>query len=578
MRQVLRWPRLMTVHLGFLALSTLSIIILSPTPTQALTASFGQPYHGRLVNGVPFPRQFSGYQLREESRTYTTPEVVGALLDAIDAVQKQFPGSPNLYLGDFTYSGGGSINGHRSHQNGRDVDLGMYAKGNRTLDGLVPMNEDNLDVPRTWALLENLLCSQRVQYVFVDRRIQNLLYDYALSRGMDAGYLDRLFGNNRGAVIQHVRNHVDHMHVRFYTPWSTMAAQVGELDDQKRAVIEMAQQSYMPKKVFYYAKGNEKSLDALAQSFGVQRKELCQWNDLHGGEILSPGKCLVFFKRGFELEPVHLAQSLQPDSVPESPVSQYASLRPVSSSVSDASVTAQERERPTREKRSSAPVTFTYKAKRGDTIEKIARRNGIDAAVLARANQTKAGSTLKPGQKISLAGMKVPSGSTSSSCDISAFRKGAGAKSGSVAAGKSQKDDRRASSLGKTHSKDQSSSKNGKQVATADKGSSLKPSERSKSVKTDRQAVAAKNAEVRKTPVGRTSPKVAASPSVAVNSKASGEKGTSASKSSASESAKKSSRNSTDDKKIAPKVPPVGSASTPTGMAKNVRASNKKID
>ncbi len=418
MRQILRWPNPTVFLFAPLALFSIS---LTPIPSQALTASFGQPYHGRLVNGIPFPRQFSGYQLRDESRTYTTPEVIGAMLDAIDNVEKQFPGTANMYFGDFSLPGGGPIGGHRSHQNGRDVDVGMYAKGNRALDTFAPMNEENLDVPRTWAFIESLLCSQRVQYLFVDRRIQNLLYDYALSRGVDAAYLDRLFANNRGAVIQHVRNHVDHMHIRFYTPWSTMAAQVSDLDEQKRSVIEMAQQSYLPKKVYYYAKGNEKSLDALAQSFGVHRNDLCRWNEIRGGDILSPGKCLVFYKRGFEFEPVHLAQSLQPDSVPETPTYQYAALRPSSSSASDAGTTSRERAYQPRQKKSSDAVTFTYKARRGDSVEKVARRNGIDARVLASANGLKPESALKPGQKISLTGMKVPS--APGSCELPASSK-----------------------------------------------------------------------------------------------------------------------------------------------------------
>jgi LysM repeat protein/murein endopeptidase len=408
--------------LCFIPLTLLTIPTITDT-SHAITASLGQPYHGRLVNGVAFPRQFNGYQLRETDRTYTTPEVVGAMLDAVDSVQKQFPGSPNLYFGDFSLPNGGAIGGHRSHQNGRDVDVGMYAKGSRSLDTFLPMNEENLDVPRTWAFIESLICSQRVQYVFVDRRIQTLLYEYAQSRGMDTAYLDRLFANNRGSVIQHVRNHVDHMHIRFFTPWSTMAAQVGDLDDQKRSVIEMAQQSYLPKKVFYYAKGNEKSLDALAQSFGVQRGDLCRWNEIRGSEVLSPGKCLVFYKRGFELEPVHLAQSLQPNSVPESPAHQYAALRPVPVSASDAIPTSRERAQQGREKKSHDPVTFTYKTRRGDTIEKIARRNGIEPSVLARANGMKPGSSLKPGQKIKLAGMKFSSGP--SSCEVGWDRKAA---------------------------------------------------------------------------------------------------------------------------------------------------------
>jgi len=149
------------------------------------------------------------------------------------------------------------MNHHRSHQNGRDVDVGMYLRGNRGADTFVPMNEENLDVPKTWCLIEGLIRSQRVQYIFLDRRIQRLLYDYAAARGADSAFLERVFGGSRRAIINHVANHYDHIHVRFYTPWSTLAAHVAGNDEQKRTVIEMAQQAFLPKKVNYYVKGNE---------------------------------------------------------------------------------------------------------------------------------------------------------------------------------------------------------------------------------------------------------------------------------------------------------------------------------
>ena len=297
---------------------SLSLILLE-TPAFSITASIGRPYHGRLADGIPFPTQFQGYYLRDQERAYATPEAIGTVLDAIDAVRAQYPDTCDLFIGDFSRPGGGGINMHRSHQNGRDADLGMYAKGNRALDTFVPMNEENLDVAKTWCFVDSLLRSQHVQYLFLDRRIQRLLHEYALSRGVDPNYLESLFGNNRNATVQHVRGHYDHMHVRFYTPWSTMAARVGEEDVQQRTVVEMAQQAYLPKKVNYYVKGSEPSLEVLAQSFGVNQDDLCRWNQMHPNDALNPGSCIVFYKRGFEVEPVHLARSLQPDSVPDAP-------------------------------------------------------------------------------------------------------------------------------------------------------------------------------------------------------------------------------------------------------------------
>ena len=358
-----------------LPLTCFTVLVLSTvfflTPAFTFTASSGRPYQGRLTNGVPFPNQLQGYYLRDQERAYATPEAIGTVLDAIDAVREKYPDTCDLFIGDFSRDGGGSINMHRSHQNGRDVDLGMYAKGNRPLDTFVPMNEENLDVPKTWCFVESLLRSQHVQYIFLDQRIQKQLYGHALSQGVDPAYLDSVFANARNSPMQHVRGHYDHMHVRFYTPWSTMGARVGEEDAQQRSVIELAQQAYLPKKVNYIVKATDNGLEELARSFGVNQKELCRWNQMRPNDVLKPGSSLVFYKRSFEVEPVHLARSLQPDSVPDSPGLQFASTGSAVN-VSDAFAGS----RSSRNK-SALPVAYTYyTVHRGDTLQKVAQRNG----------------------------------------------------------------------------------------------------------------------------------------------------------------------------------------------------------
>ncbi len=573
-----------TPTLCFLTIVTLSVFSTPPLIPQtalALTASFGQPYHGSLSNGVPFPRQFNGYMLRDEDHTYTTPEVVGAMLDAIDAVQKQAPNGSPLYIGDFSLPNGGSMVHHRSHQNGRDVDIGMYAKGNRTLDSFMAMNEENLDVPRTWCFIENLLRSQRVQYIFVDRRIQNLLQDYALAHGIDAGYVDRLFGNSRGSIIQHVRNHVDHMHVRFYTPWSTLAAQVGGLDSQKRGVIEMAQQAYLPKKVFYYAKGSESNLDNLAQSFGVSRRELCRWNNLHGSEVPTPGSCIVFYKRGFEMEPVHLAQTLQPDSVPEAPGARFASLRSPKS-VSDAAGSAsshslRESRGRDRDHRSDSPVLFTYSIKRGDEIDKIAKRNGIDPKMLADANHIKKGSKLQVGQQIKLAGLKIPPGALSSSSSESRSKQGKDRdreRSRSLAM-ISTKGSKERETVSSRDSKDTKGRAKDKEEKKSRKGSDR--SEPSKQAKESTKST--KSAKQEKTSPADAKSKVIVASKSSEKSKSSKSEPTSKQSSASSGSRSAQSKASDTPKSIEPKKAPAASSSKgspSSGVAKDSKPAKKK--
>jgi LysM repeat protein/murein endopeptidase len=380
---------------------------------EAITSSYGHPYQGHLENGVVFPNQFPGYHLRDESRSYTTPEVVGALLDAIEAVRTQFPDTCDLFIGDFSSQTGGSAMHHRSHQNGRDVDIGLYVKGNRPQTTLVPMSEENLDAAKTWCLIENLIASQRVQYIFLDRRVQKVLYEYAASRGYDQAYLGRVFGNVRGSLIQHIRNHYDHMHVRFFTPWSTLAAHIGTDESDKLSVIEAAQQSYLPRKVNYYVNGSEKGLGELANSFGVRAEDLCRWNHTSQSSVLVPGSCLVFYKRSFESEPVLLARSLQPGFIAQARSIKMASLspEPAPPSISD-STFAEEVEPVVKEKKSEVSSasnrTFrTYKARRGDTLDKIARRNSLDVKLLCQLNGIKRTASLKPGQTVKTAVSRV---------------------------------------------------------------------------------------------------------------------------------------------------------------------------
>ena len=209
--------------------------------------------------------------------------------------------------------------------------------------------------------------------------------------------------------MQHVRGHYDHMHVRFYTPWSTMAARVGEEDAQQRSVIELAQQAYLPKKVNYIVKVTDNGLEELARSFGVNQKDLCRWNQMTPNDALKPGSCLVFYKRSFEVEPVHLARSLQPDSVPDSPGLQFASTCSV---VKVSNTFAESR---SRGNKSALPVAYTYyTVHRGDTLQKVAQHNGVDLKALCNLNGLKPNSGVRPGQKIKLVNVK----SSTSSAEV----------------------------------------------------------------------------------------------------------------------------------------------------------------
>jgi murein endopeptidase len=178
--------------------------------------SIGSPNAGLLFNPQPMP-EGDLWQIRNPRETYGTTETLGFIIKAIETVEAQFPGSPRLVVGDISRPDGGRLNWHASHQVGRDVDLGFYHRSE--VEDFLRGRKSNLDVPRTWALVRALVTETDVHRIFLDRSVQRYLYSHALEVGENRLWLDVLFGRYTGgkdALIQHVRGHRDHMHVRFY--------------------------------------------------------------------------------------------------------------------------------------------------------------------------------------------------------------------------------------------------------------------------------------------------------------------------------------------------------------------------
>ncbi|MHC1725398.1 MAG: penicillin-insensitive murein endopeptidase [Syntrophobacteraceae bacterium] len=273
--------KLNAVNLFIIALFT--FFTLSPVFVEnslyALTISSGEPFRGKLINGVQFPSQMAGCKVIRQERSYTTPEVVGAMLDALEMFREKYPDSCEIALGDFSREGGGRLKGHESHQNGRDVDIGLFAMGNIPSDLFGHMNPRILDVPKTWHMVQSLLNTLRIENIYLDRSIQTRLYKHALSEGVPMDYLARIFqrAGSRGeteGVIQHEPGHTGHMHVRFFTPWSTLAGQLKEIDPLKQLRLEAAQQSDLPMRGSHFARGNEKAANQLARNFSEKIRDL----------------------------------------------------------------------------------------------------------------------------------------------------------------------------------------------------------------------------------------------------------------------------------------------------------------
>ena len=180
--------------------------------------SVGFADEGRVINAAHLENT-DAWICQRPDLAYGTQETVDGLAAAFRAVHAQFPDSAPARLSHIGAREGGYLRPHRSHQSGRDADIGFFYKGDR-VPGSRARREKLIDPARNWALLRALVIDADVQVVLVDRGIQKVLRDWALAHGEDRAWVDRLFHGGAHALIQHARRHKDHFHVRFYAPRS----------------------------------------------------------------------------------------------------------------------------------------------------------------------------------------------------------------------------------------------------------------------------------------------------------------------------------------------------------------------
>jgi len=182
----------------------------------------GTANEGRLFGGQELGAAGHGW-IQKGRNGFGTNETIQLLRWALGETVTAFPGTAPVYIGDISQEGGGSLLPHRSHQSGRDVDIGYYHVNDRPLRGFVDATSESLDVEKSWFLLEKLLLTGQVQYVFMDYRVQEWLFLMALNRGWSETDLKKLFQYPRGprahtGKIRHAPGHLNHFHVRFVCP------------------------------------------------------------------------------------------------------------------------------------------------------------------------------------------------------------------------------------------------------------------------------------------------------------------------------------------------------------------------
>jgi len=205
----------------------------SRTPDRT-SRSRGYPWRGRLDHGV---RLHESHALRfmnvdrPRGNFWGTEELVSLLQRVARRVDAVAPGA-RLNLGELSKQRGGNIVGHRSHENGRDVDIGFYMLSEAGLpvetrrfenvgrSGTARVGEDTLhfDDARNWLLIRALVTDPdvTVQHAFVHPRIRERILREGARQGASQQLLARV---ERVVMSPHTRHpHRNHFHVRIYCP------------------------------------------------------------------------------------------------------------------------------------------------------------------------------------------------------------------------------------------------------------------------------------------------------------------------------------------------------------------------
>jgi len=185
--------------------------------------SVGKSSKGRLKHGRQMPKRGPGFMRKNDKAAWGTDETVAILSWVAVEMTRRFPGTVAMVIGDLSDEDGGRLPPHLSHQSGRDADIGYYFTGNKKLGHFKTATRKNLDVEKNWTLIELMLNTGQVQYLFIDRRFHKLLFRQAKEMGWPEEDARRLFEApigkaKKSGIIRHIPGHKHHLHVRFRCP------------------------------------------------------------------------------------------------------------------------------------------------------------------------------------------------------------------------------------------------------------------------------------------------------------------------------------------------------------------------
>lgn len=180
--------------------------------------SLGSPNRGRLQNGKVFPKEGPGWR-RFSPNAWGTEETVALLEWALTEWRRTFPDAPPVVVGALSREGGGKLRPHKSHQSGRDVDIGLVPADGQARGGFVPLPVSRLDLEKTVYLMALMASTGRLQAIFIHRSLVSPLQRAAERMNLDREVIVRLFGGpGQKGIVQPWKGHRAHFHARFACP------------------------------------------------------------------------------------------------------------------------------------------------------------------------------------------------------------------------------------------------------------------------------------------------------------------------------------------------------------------------
>jgi len=196
-----------------------------------MSLSVGLPNDGWQLRAKKLhPGRDLWIQNKSVNNSYGTPALVLMLNRTARQVARESPGSV-LLVGDLSSEFGGPLSGHRSHQSGRDADVGFFVtdshgkaqnsrkllafdKEGRARDG----SGLRFDDYRNWLLVQLWLKDSRaeLEHVFIASHLRRRLLDFARQRPSFRAHV----ADAAQFLVQPINAlpHDDHFHVRIACP------------------------------------------------------------------------------------------------------------------------------------------------------------------------------------------------------------------------------------------------------------------------------------------------------------------------------------------------------------------------